>query len=178
MELEMEEIIAHADAPAPGREPRPSSLRRQLRALSIKHVRLASRDLKSTIAQLVTPLLVCLLLVLAQQLTNWILTEQIEFPATQRVGRVSPCRVGPGLTNCTTIRYYPGNVPWVRDIMHSLAHTQGLPLAALEPAGSAGLANLETDVSELFNHTLNHPNQTHLAVLWTSACAREAVYCA
>ncbi len=66
-----------------------TALGRQLRALSIKHARLASRDLKSTLAQLLTPVLVCLLLLFSQYLTNYILTAEDPAPALQPpVGRV------------------------------------------------------------------------------------------
>jgi hypothetical protein len=61
----------------------------QLKALSSMRVKLVTRDWKSMVAQLVTPILVCLFLLLAQGLTNLILNYEEPHPPTKLLPRVS-----------------------------------------------------------------------------------------
>ena len=113
-------------------------------------------------------------LLLSQVLTNYILSEENEFPEQRAVPLVSPCVVGKGMPSCTTILYAPSNVPWVTKLMHGLAVSQGLdPRRDLLPYGNTsaffGLPDLIYDFETLTNYTLLYPNQTHLIVQWTSA---------
>jgi hypothetical protein len=61
----------------------------QHKALFWMRVKLVTRDWKSMIAQLATPILVCLFLLLAQGLTNLILNYEEPHPPTNLLPRVS-----------------------------------------------------------------------------------------
>ncbi len=83
---------------------------------------------------------------------------------------------GPGQPNCTTIIYYPNDVPWVTRLMTSLGHSQELAVDQVVGRGRRGFlcgaGCLAKDFEELYNYTANQPNMTHLAVQFTSACER------
>jgi hypothetical protein len=56
--------------------------------------------------------------------------------------------------------------------MASLAKSQNLPPHTVQGFGSTEFGGilLIPNLYELYNYTLNNPNQTHLAIQFTSAC--------
>lgn len=80
--------------------------------------------------------------------------------------------MGRGHDNCTTIRYLPANVPWVRRFMTNLALAEGLDpdkdLVPQDQSASFLRGGLFEDVELLSNYTRDHPNQTELIVQFTS----------
>jgi len=79
--------------------------------------KLALRNSKGTIAQLITPLCVVMLLLSFQQLANTVLSQEDRNPTVNAVEFPSSCT----LADCVTLLYAPVGVPWVERLMDKYA---------------------------------------------------------
>ena len=79
--------------------------------------RLALRNSKGTIAQLITPICVTLLLLSFQQLANTVLSQEDRDPTVATVEFPPSC----SSADCVTLLYAPVGVPWVERLMDRYA---------------------------------------------------------
>jgi hypothetical protein len=98
---------------------------RQVRALCWKNWLVARRTSKSTLGQLATPVVVVILLVVLQAVSNRVLSQSTPHPQSTPVPRLPRCVQGPGLPPCRTLVYTP-DLPAVRDFLDLVAELNGL----------------------------------------------------
>ena len=98
----------------------------QLRVLLGKNWVLAKRSWRSTMGQLVTPLIIVSLLLGFQRLSDDVLTNDLPFPTPTQISTVPKCVAG--AHPCTTVMFAPAptSVPWVQELMANFSSMNNL----------------------------------------------------
>jgi ABC-type multidrug transport system fused ATPase/permease subunit len=141
---------------------------RHLRVMLRRNALVAQRRYKSTLGQILTPLVICLMLLVFQQISNWVLGRSDANPPAEALKPVEPCE--PRGT-CAAILYAPAGVEWVDRIMRRVATGDlvfGEDVRAFD-AGPMAHGNLSRTYVALYEHLLATPNLTRNAVLFHDA---------
>lgn len=158
-----------------------SSALTQMRVLLKKQWLFALRGWKATAGQLATPLLVVVLLMAFQALSDSMLMQETPHPAPMPIGLLPKCTSGG--PPCKTLRYAPRSAK-VEALLRHLADSNGLSFEQdfeavpgvrdmdKQPCGTnleLCFEAFEQDNSTLTHYMLEHPNATQNIVHFTSA---------
>lgn len=140
----------------------------QYLALVIKNLRLLLRNWKGTIGLLLAPVLVVIFLVVMQQVANLVLKRTDEYPKGSHVSPVIPACVPAHKKKCFTLVYAPANIPWVNNMMHSIADASGLEFDKhFHGMGAAtDLNSWFHDNSTMHSFFVEHQNVSQVGVIF------------
>jgi len=139
---------------------------RQFLALGKKNWLLTKRNWKGTVAQLVSPLAIMLMLLAFQGISDYVLSRQTPEPPIQSVGPSLPQCIPPladPSLGCTTLLWGPAGVPWVEQVMRSVANATGLDFDSPSDMSSFGNGTAldgKNDFEALQQRFLKQPNTT------------------
>jgi ABC-type multidrug transport system ATPase subunit len=141
----------------------------QYTALVIKNLRLVLRNWKGTIGLLLAPVLVVIFLVVMQQVANLILKHSDPHPIGRPVSSIVPACTPAHKKTCYSVVYAPANVPWVNNLMRSVAESSGLDFDKyfLGMGNANGIWSWETDNSTMYDWFIHNQNVTQTGVLFT-----------
>eukprot|EP01116_Phalansterium_solitarium_P019773 TRINITY_DN564_c0_g2_i1.p1 TRINITY_DN564_c0_g2~~TRINITY_DN564_c0_g2_i1.p1 ORF type:complete len:1819 (+),score=747.59 TRINITY_DN564_c0_g2_i1:87-5543(+) len=138
----------------------------QFSVLCTKNALLAIRNWKGSLGQVLSPVVIVLLLLGFQKLTDYVLDRDTEFPGVNPLGPYPRCIQHNGIA-CKTIVFAPSSYPWVQDVMRNLATRTGLDYEADFLPMDSG--SFEADNRTMSNYIAQHQNATQNALLFTSA---------
>jgi hypothetical protein len=147
---------------------------RQFLALGKKNWLISKRNWKSTLAQLLSPLIIMLMLLAFQGISDSVLSRETPDPSYQPLGPIPRCTPPPRSLNvsCTTILWGPAGVPWLESLMQTLAMNNDLDFEndfVSFGNGSTHIYNATSDYEALGNQLLQHPNSTLGAIFFPLA---------
>jgi len=160
------------------RRPEPSYIRlyfTQLAVLLQKSFLLCLRNWKQSLGQIFAPLLVVILLLAIQGLSNFVLNKDAPEPALRTFNHLPKCWDRYTAVNgesegktCKTVIFCPPNVKWVEELMRTVALDNGLDFDKDFQVMGSGV-DPKADNATLYNYMLDNPNTTQTIIVFQSA---------